>query len=194
MEFRLRNNMSNVFANFSDYSGLFDKFEPNIIEKRYNGLIQRYNEFIVEQKIQNMVSLNKLSLQHAIMDYYSDIGRLKDYHNIELTNKIKVIAYESYWLWRRKPLQIIEGINDSKTKDTEVLFCNELFVYTSILSFLSEGITDERYASLKEQNHSSDIDSFFQTLFYYLKFRQCNPQVFELVILSFLAGKQFYEI
>ncbi len=186
--------MSNVFANFSDYSGLFDKFEPNIIEKRYNGLIQRYNEFIVEQKIQNMVSLNKLSLQHAIMDYYSDIGRLKDYHNIELTNKIKVIAYESYWLWRRKPLQIIEGINDSKTKDTEVLFCNELFVYTSILSFLSEGITDERYASLKEQNHSSDIDSFFQTLFYYLKFRQCNPQVFELVILSFLAGKQFYEI
>ena len=182
--------MSNVFANFDSYRGLFAKFDREIIEKRYEALVERYEVFIKERSLTEYVFLNKIVLQHAVLDYYSDIGRLKDYHKIETTNKAKVIAYESYWLWRRKPLQI-KTIPDETLSETEYVFTNELFVYTNILSSLTYDIPEERYKQLSNSGKTLEIDSFMQTLYYFLKFRHCNSQVFELVILAFLAGRQF---
>lgn len=181
--------MSNVFANFESYNELFTKFDPKVIQERYEGLLRRYQNFIEEFKLNEKVYIDEISLQHAVLDYYSDIGRLKDYHKIELTNKVKVISYESYWLWRRKPIQLYKQNYDSIT-DTEFVFSNEMFVYTNLLAFLTEDLTDDQYNNKK---NTIDIDSFFQTLYYFLKFRHCNAQVFELVILAFFAGKQFHQ-
>lgn len=185
--------MSGVFAIFENYNNLLTKFDSKTIYNRYEGLLNRYKTFISESKLDEYVFINELVLQHAVLDYYSDIGRLKEYHNIELTNKVKVISYESYWLWRRKPLQL-KIVSNEAIKNKDYVYSNELFVYTNILSYLTEDITDEKYNYMKTNNLISDINSFMQTMYYYLKFRQCNPQVFELTILAFLAGKQFFKM
>lgn len=183
--------MSSVFASFEDYKHIFKKFNISVIENRYQRLVNQYKSFISDNDWQEKVFLNELVLQYAVLDYFSDIGRLKDFHKIHLINNVKVISYESYWLWRRKPLQLYDYQEESS--DSEFCFANELFVYNNMLSFLTDNIPDNHYFDLKEKHKTSDIDSFMQTFYYFLKFRQCNPQFFELVLLSFLAGKQFFQ-
>lgn len=63
---------------------------------------------------------------------------MKKMHNITNINEIKVCAYESYWLLRRHPLQII----DNKLYEEKVVFANEKFVF-SILSFQAGKIIGE---------------------------------------------------
>ncbi len=178
---------SNVFANFDGYQELFKKFEPSVIENRYLSLLEKYKNFIKEQNFTNDILINTQSLKYAVLDYFSDIGRLKEYHNIEHTNHIKVMAYESYWLWRRRPLQII----NKGSSNSELPFCNELFIYTDIISFLMGDCSDKTDSFWNEANENDDIRSFFVTLYYHLKFRHCNAQMFELMMYAFKAGHQF---
>ena len=181
--------MSNAFSKFESYADLVKIFGASKIEERYDALLQQYNSFILKQSLDGEVIVNQTSLQYAITDYFSDIARLKDYHKIIKTNYTKIISYEAYWLWRRKPLQVIKD-NPNKS---ELPFCNELFVYTHILSFLLTDFTDERYALLHAAKQDNYINGFFKTLYYHLKFRNCNPQVFELFMHAFNAGKQCFQ-
>ena len=50
-----------------------------------------------------MLRIHEMALTHAVMDYYSDIQRLKEYQKIERVNEIKIMAYETFWLLKRKP-------------------------------------------------------------------------------------------
>lgn len=44
---------------------------------------------------------------HAVLDYFTDINRLKHFHEISRTNLYKTKAYEISWLLRRRPIQFI---------------------------------------------------------------------------------------
>ncbi len=45
-------------------------------------------------------------LHQVVMDYFADVYRLKEFHKIENTNMAKILAYEAYWILRRKPIQM----------------------------------------------------------------------------------------
>ena len=98
----------------SKYTGLLEKFGEETIDARYRSIMDRMNAWISEHNFQNNIRIDRILLQNAVLDYYSDISRLKEYHNIETTNSVKVIAYESYWLWRRRPLQVISNPSEEK--------------------------------------------------------------------------------
>ena len=61
---------------------------------------------------------NDRILYHLLLDYYSDIHRLKPFHGIEYTKSDKNIAYLSYWILRRKPIQI----DNSVEKDKDIFY------------------------------------------------------------------------
>lgn len=56
----------------------------------------------------------------AIMDYFTDVYRLKEFHKIKNINMIKIVAYEVYWILKRKPIQI-----RGTEVNTKVVFANE---------------------------------------------------------------------
>lgn len=182
--------MDSIFLRFEDYTPIIDKFGSEKLIERYEALKKSCESFIIEHKIEGNVKVDDVTLQYTVLDYFSDIGRLKDYHNIELTNHVKVKAYTAYWFLRRKPLQIIK--NDSARE--EVTFCNELFVYTEISAFLLQDIQDSKLKVLQEASESSYVHSFLSTLYYYLKFRMYNAQVLELMMLGVMASKQLYQL
>ena len=60
--------------------------------------------FLAINKLEEIAYIHEMALTHAIMDYFSDIQRLKDCQKIKHVNEIKIKAYETFWLLKRKPL------------------------------------------------------------------------------------------
>lgn len=59
---------------------------------------------------------------NVLLDYFMDIFRLRDFHNIEKARTEKILSYMVSWIVRRKSLQYIHYTNDEKD-----IFVNERF-------------------------------------------------------------------
>lgn len=146
-------------------------------EKRFASLLKDMNEFIDANGITGKVKVNHYALCYALVDYFEDIRRLKLFHNIEHINNEKIVAYTSYWLLQRKPIQLLD-------EDMDLLYVNERFVLAYISDFIS---TEEKKSVLLRQE--SGMRAFKETLFYFLKYRVANANMIELAIISFFAGR-----
>lgn len=153
-----------------------DKFQP-----RFAFLLNDINNFLIASELNNKVKVNKLLLGYALVNYFEDITRLKEFHHVGHVNNIKIVAYTSYWVLRAKPLQ-------SDSSDKRCAYVNERFVLSYILSFLNQ---PDCGAILTRSN--SGIKAFVETLFYYLKYRPLSAQVIEMMIISFFAGQIYQE-
>lgn len=163
----------------SDYKDVVNFFTEEKVINRYTSLVEMYEQFIIKQKIQDKVRLNRLTLLYVVMDYFSDVMRIKEFHkDISLINEIKIIAYESSWLLKRKPIQLI--VDDDKN----FVFVNEDFIFFIITQYLSE-----KSKRGKDILYDKKMSPFWDTLIYYLKFRVVNPQALELMLTSFHAGQ-----
>ena len=91
-----------------DYVELVDSFGEDKIKERYTTLYEYMDSFIKRNKYENQVVIADSVLNQCIIDYFADVYRLKEFHNIEKINYVKIHAYTAYWLIRRKPLQIIK--------------------------------------------------------------------------------------
>lgn len=177
--------MKNIESIYADYGDLVSKVTKPVIESRFKQIMTEMNAFIAEFDLQEYVVVNEMALMHALMDYFSDIWRLKDYQQIERANETKIKAYETQWLLRRKPLQIVKEMED----DT-MFFVNEKFLLARLMQFL---LADKMDKVLKEGYHKS-FEHFMETLLYYLKFRRCDAQALELMLLAFQAGELIFDI
>lgn len=130
--------------------------------------------------MEQVAYVHRMALTHAVMDYFSDIQRLKDYQKIEHINEIKIKAYETFWLLQRKPIQLKEQLEDDR-----LLYVNEKFLMTRLTSFM---LGDEINRPIVGEEGVS-FKNFLNTLYYYLKFRRCDAQSIELMLLAFQAGK-----
>lgn len=103
------------------YDEIVAYFGKETVEDRYKYLYEKMREYI-DATNQNEVLCVKMSLlQQAVMDYFSDVYRLKTFHKIEHTNITKIIAYEIFWILRREPIQL--------TEQGDVIFPNEEFLW-----------------------------------------------------------------
>ena len=127
-----------------------------------------------------MLRIHEMALTHAVMDYYSDIQRLKEYQKIERVNEIKIKAYETFWLLKRKPIQLMKQLEDDK-----MLYVNEKFLLTRLTSFMLGEDMNNPLVEDKKKAYTNYLD----TLYYYLKFRRCDAQAIELMLLAFQAGR-----
>ena len=170
--------MDKIQEIYEGYDDIVQKVGLEKIMQRHLDLYQAYKDFIETEKIVDKVKINSFMLAHAIMDYFTDICRLKEFHKIEATNSYKTIAYEISWLLRRKPLQVLEDGEES------LVYINEKFILAYTISFLAQNNIYWSISELKRKSFNGFIESFY----YYLKYRNCSAQSLELALLSFEAG------
>jgi hypothetical protein len=174
--------MTGIEAAYVEYKDIVNQFGKEKIQDRYEYFLKEIRLFIEKFDYKERVSVNELTLLYTLFDYFSDIARLKSFHGIEKINEVKIVAYEMYWLLRRKPLHPL-------TNDIDTVYANEQFALVTIVHFLQKG--NKEFALLKD---NSKLNFFMDSLYYFLKYRHCNAQMLELIMLSFRAGEVYNQL
>lgn len=172
------NNIENTYVRYDDVVSAVGG--EKVIESRIEQISQEMLEFLKINNLEQTAYVHEMALTHAVMDYFSDVQRLKDYQQIEHVNEIKIKAYETFWLLKRKPLQLRGQIEDDR-----ILYVNEKFLLTRLASFMLDSEINTPMVGEK----SIAFKNFLNTLYYYLKFRRCDAQSIELMLLAFKAGQ-----
>ena len=73
-----------------NYQFLTQYFEVSKLHDRYETLHADIIRAIENIKLDDKAYIDEESLQTIILDYFSDIARLKDFHSIELANTDKI--------------------------------------------------------------------------------------------------------
>lgn len=174
------NNIENVYTNYDD---IVMEFSQEVIQSRFEQINEEMKIFIKSLNLQDITQINEVVLMQSLLDYFSDVHRLKTYHKIKHINGIKIKAYETFWLLQRKPIQLTV----SQMEDDRMIYVNEKFVLSRLASYL---LGDDINVPIIEDKRKA-FQNFLDTLYYYLKFRRCDPQAIELMILAFKAGQLF---
>lgn len=143
------------------------------VNNRYKEVLQAEDYFLVQEKI----------IGEIVLNYFSDIKRLKTFHNIDRVEPKKVASYTSYWIIRCKPIQTIKPIpNDIFISDRSITTVNELFACNILIAMAY---------NTKERLHEPDGDNyakFREQLYYHLTYRITNPQALELALTALNAS------
>jgi hypothetical protein len=153
------------------------------IANRYIQILKMFHEFIEKQGLGDSVNINGRILKRTVVDYFIDIVRIKEFHNVNNTNNEKIYAYTAYWLLRRKPLQVLKPFNGCE-------FVNELF----ITFFLISSSCETRNIDNEKKNKNPALEDFQSFLFYNLKYRSVTQQSLELMIEAFFCGYDFPKV
>ena len=163
------------------YESIVNYFGEETIKGRYEYLHDKMQNYIQNRKLEESLSINEGVLHQAVMDYFADIYRLKEFHKMEHINKVKIAAYEVYWLCRRKPIQIERNVTNQKC-----VFANEGFLTTFIAY---ECLIPNETEPLDEKRNEEFL-KFLRQVNYHLKYRNYDKQCLELMIYSFHTGKE----
>ena len=164
------------------YAYLVKKFSAEKIQSRHDWLTNILLTWIEQHEYSNKVAIMSEQIDHILIDYFVDIDRLKQFTGISKTNAVKIYAYIAYWILRRKPLQVITA------EDAEdLVFVNENLVADILLDFIFNDPSGVSIVSSQREK----MGLFEDTLRYYLKYRTVTPQVIELMLLAFHAGRGY---
>lgn len=166
----------------STYSYLVSRFGESTIQSRHEWLSRILLSWVEQKAYSEKIAIMSEQVDHILIDYFVDIDRLKEFSEIETTNSIKIYAYLAYWILRRKPLQVI-------TTDTaeDLVFVNENMVADFLLSFVYDNPAGVPIIN----SQSEQLGLFEDTLRYFLKYRTITPQVVEVMLLAFQAGRGY---
>lgn len=173
--------MENIENTYVKYDEIVMEFGEDTIKARFEQIYEEMRAFIQVYELENIAQINQVILMQALMDYFSDIYRLKKYQGIEHVNGIKIKAYETFWLVQRKAIQLVT--ND--LEDDRMIYINEKFVLSRLVSYLLGDDINKPIVAEKQKA----FQNFLDTLYYYLKFRRCDSQSIELMVLAFKAGQ-----
>jgi hypothetical protein len=154
------------------------------IPNRFSTYLRQMQDVINKCCIGDAVRIDEDLLALAILDYFEDIARLKDFQDISYINEQKIYSYGTYWLLRRKPVQLTRQVDD------KYIHINEKVVLAMMLPkmFEEKGI---QY----QENHCTEAKQalfcFSELLLYNFKFRTYTQQSLELMVEAFFCGCQF---
>jgi len=169
-----------------------------VLDKHYQFLLKKFGNKIPERfkflwnetkrvlkgiglSLEKDVRIDKESFKHAVIDYFTDVVRIKGLHKMKRINMTKLYAYEMYWLLRRRPVHCIVPVKDSLDLNEKV-----------ILGIFVPKILEEAGLPYKPETQNEKtreyLYKFTNLLFYNFKYRQYTPQSLELMIDAFLCG------
>lgn len=167
--------------NWVSYSEVLNYYGEKKVEDRYRYIYEKMNEYIKARNLEGRLIIHEGLLQQAVMDYFVDIYRLKTFHHLERIDTNKMIAYETYWILRRKPI-----ISGRKEKDMKLLFANEGFLTMLMAHEIMESFDEEPFTE-REEEYFLD---FLKHLNYHMKYRSVDKQELELMLYAFKTGKK----
>jgi len=163
------------------YKFLLEFFPGNIIHIRSHAFWNDIVKVLEKSGFEDKVRIDEESFQMLIIDYFTDVARIKDFHLIEKINVNKIYGYGIYWFLRRKPIQLIEPIEDNFDINEKV----------AIGIFLPKILKEAGITYTKETQNEAlrkRVATFANLLFYNMKYRLYTPQSLELMIEAFLCG------
>ena len=89
---------------YDSYKSLVESVGEDVVRDRFNDLYDRMVKFLKSQKIIDKTRISDTILGHVLLNYFDDIARLKDYHQIKLASDVKIHAYTASWIARCKPI------------------------------------------------------------------------------------------
>ena len=180
------NDLRNVSYNY-----IIKKFGELELKDYFSLLYKSAERFIESLELESYLIISNRQLVKIGIDYHADIGRLIDFHNIEI-DKIqptKVAAYTAYWVVKNKPLQLIQDLSKEKiAKYPYIQDINELFACSLLISLAF----DTRKPIVLSAPATGRWNNFTLCLQYSLAYRIITPQALELV-LDALNVKPFYK-
>lgn len=111
------------FGGKNTYENVIEAFGEDVVKARFGYVYRKMDDFIVASGYEGYVYISSARLRHVIVDYFCDMLRLKNFHGIDHANRYKIVAYMVYWLNRRQPIQLREGMGDKE----EFVWVNEEF-------------------------------------------------------------------
>jgi len=154
--------------------------DTNRIANRYVQILMMLHEFTRLYALGDNIKINGRMLKKAVVDYFCDVVRIKEFHTISNINKEKIYGYMAYWLLRRKPIQVINNFNGCE-------YVNELFITLYITSLIAKA----RKIDNNKKKGNPTFGEFQELLNYNLKYRPVNQQSLELMIEAFFCGCDF---
>ena len=166
-----------------DYSTILEHYSEDEIVTRFQTWYRETQYFIQAFGLSNVVRVDTKKLGYAVCDYFSDIIRTKEFHDIEHANLSKIYAYSSYWFLRECPLQLISPVED------DLLFINEVYIVINLWGKIS------KRCPLKPEGNEDFIGLALLWL-YNFKYRTYTAQSLEMALSSFFvaykgAGENF---
>lgn len=135
--------------------------------------------FYEEKGLEGKVYFCEDIFHDCLIDILVDLERLKDFHNIDRVNYIKLMAYTASWCLKRKLFQIKEGC------EKEWIYVNEKFALMLLLQASGCYDANTHYYADEENELLKNIDQ----MFYHLRYRNTHPQTLELFLIGFESGK-----
>jgi len=163
------------------YQFLLKYFPGNVISLRFQALWNDTDTVIKSYGLKGKFRIDNESFENIVLDYFTDIARLKDFQDIKRTNVDKIYGYELFWFLRRHPIQLLEDI-------PQFFDINEKVA----LGVFLPRILAEAGLPYEPKNQTAKfqkrLNKFIDLLFYNFKYRTYTQQSLELMIEAFLSG------
>lgn len=166
--------------NALNYGEVLNYFGEQKVTDRYKYMYDKMTEYIRVRGLEDKLYVQECILQQVVMDYFVDLYRVKEFHKLDRANINKILSYESYWILRRKPLQMKEGVLDNK-----LVFANEGFVTT----FLAHEFLLPMEAEPMTSQEEKQFLAFLRHLNYHLKYRNIDKQDLEAMFYAYQTGR-----
>jgi hypothetical protein len=154
------------------------------LKNRFLFLYDTCDEWIKDHNLNEYVDFSEIVLHEVTLDYFADIVRLKEFHNLKLSNDIKVAAYTAYWMIKRKPLFYVKDPDYNLIKENYYLHdVNEWYCLNLMIKMVYDGSVQEESGKENRQRYIEYLDA----LHYELKYRNTTPQALELSLISLEA-------
>ncbi|MCL1852017.1 MAG: hypothetical protein FWF88_03170 [Peptococcaceae bacterium] len=166
---------------------------PEIFRTRYINLFKMLQALIEKAGLGDYCTVSRKLLQIAVLDYFADIARLKEFHNLEHVQHDKIYAYEAFWLLRNHPIQV----DNEDELDADTLHINEYIVSFLFIKLLATELEYKFKANIQidkliqKVESSQYVQDFRFKLFYSFRHRTFTAQTLLLNAESFMAAAQF---
>lgn len=141
-----------------------------ILEKVYIKLLE-----ILPEESRGKYRISKPMIVEAIKNYFTDIERLKHFHDIKDPDKAKIAGFTAYWIMKVRPIQIV-----SFEAEEPDFYINEMFSLSVFFQFLQ---IETEYVP----------KNLYIDLMYHIRFRTIDPYALSLlgsaIVEISIAGK-----
>jgi len=169
--------MNHDFNFDESYEYLLNIFTEDVIYSRFENILTQIQDVLEGMRILDKVEVNIDLLGLAVLDYFEDIARIKNFQRIPRTNVDKIYSYGVYWLLRRNPIQILD-----QSLEKEFLHINEkVCVLITIPKMLEE-------MQITTIGNKERIFNYLQLMYYNFKYRTYTQQSLEFMIEAFFCG------
>jgi hypothetical protein len=160
------------------YQFLLEYFPGNIMFLRFKTLWYEVVKIVKSKKLEEKIRIDEESFQMMVLDYFTDIARVRYFQQIDHANVNKIYGYQLYWFLRRHPIQIVQSVPDNFDINEKV----------AIALFLPKILRDtgiEYSKASQDSLYKTELSDFVNLLFYNFKYRTYTQQSLELMIKAF---------